>query len=356
MNRADTSLWYGDTDAGKTVQLGEVAQWEYSRTQGITRLISADSGWDPIEQMICGPERPLGMQYKDSLGRVRHVCVEAWNIQYVKGDPFAILIKLSEGGWPRSDETGTKVILKSATKQSNRILATDGRHLVTQVAIEGLNMICNMLMQDHIRNLRKIGQDIVGDFPVQIDVESNGKITSENWKLGRAAQSHYGQIQDFVLLDLVPRFASLPVSRVLWTAHEAKGDDDISGIKQSVLGPATIGRATVGRTSFLFGETFHFVVEISQQINQATRQTMMISQRKAYYTSHPDDYLNKKLWPAKLSLPVDRILDLQKRFPGGFVPLTLDKGGMDSYLEWRHFQDKPVVVGELSKEASNAVK
>lgn len=61
----ETFLWYGDTGSGKTSQIGEVIQWEYDRSQHITRLISADSGWDPIEPLITA-----GL-------------VEAWGIQYL---------------------------------------------------------------------------------------------------------------------------------------------------------------------------------------------------------------------------------------------------------------------------------
>src|ERR1700677_3106338 len=99
MGRCQTFLLYGPTDSSKTSQLGEMAQWEFRKYKRISRLISADSGWDPLRNMVSGPDRPMGMEYKDIEGRVKFVCVEAWNIQGL-ADPWAVLIELSEGAWP----------------------------------------------------------------------------------------------------------------------------------------------------------------------------------------------------------------------------------------------------------------
>ena len=225
--RADTLLAYGETGTGKTAQIGQAAVWEFKRTGRITRLISADSGWDPIEELVAGGGKPFGTETASG-----PVCIEAWNIQYLP-NPFPVVVKLSEGAWPRVVTIGAganaaqKIMLGAPAKDpGGHLLSSDGKTLVGQYAVEGLSTISAMLMQDHIRNLRKIAEDIVGDFSGSVEIaDSSGRITNESLKFGKSGRAHYGHVQDFVLLDLVPRFATLPVARVIWTAHEAKGTE-----------------------------------------------------------------------------------------------------------------------------------
>ncbi len=331
--RPDSMLLYADTGAGKTVQLGELAKWEWMRTARITRLISADSGWDPIEDLVATPDKPFGTPTPSG-----PCCIEAWNIQYLL-NPFPVLIKLSEGAWPRVDSSGKKLVLTAPRLQDGKLLASDGKSFVGMVAVEGLSTISAMLMQDHIRNLRKIAEDIVGDFVGTVDVQTQdaaGKLSqaTETMKFGKSGRAHYGHIQDFVLLDLVPRFATLPVARVVWTAHEAKGTDDITGVKDSVLGPATIGKAAVARTAMKFGDTFHLVASTTS-VTGADRQSRLVTSYRAYFGPHPDEQLTRMYWPAKLSLPLDRIDELNRQFPGGFVPLTVHDGGLERFLDFK---------------------
>src|SRR5271157_115049 len=98
MPRASTILMYGDSGTGKTSQIGEIAKWHHARTGRITRLISADSGWDPLMDLIITPHNPSGI-------------IEAWNIAYVQ-NPLPVLIKLSEGYWPIVSDDGLGLVLK----------------------------------------------------------------------------------------------------------------------------------------------------------------------------------------------------------------------------------------------------
>jgi hypothetical protein len=328
--RADSLLLYGDTGSSKTVQIGELAKWEFARSGRVTRLLSADSGWDPVEDLVVRPDHPFGTMTPSG-----PVSIEAWNISYLL-HPFPVLIKLSEGASaPRMDPAGTKSLVNAPKFKDGRLLSDDGSREVGQVAVEGLSTLSGMLMQDHIRTLRKIAEDIVGDFADRVgSVGMDGKLIEQEFKFGKSGRAHYGHVQDFVLLDLVPRFATLPVGRVIWTAHEAKGTDDVTGIKDSVLGPATIGKAAVARTAMKFGDTFHLVTVTSAAPDPKTRQNNLVTEFRAYYQNHPDEVLNRMLWPAKLSLPLDRVEELKKRFPGGFVPLGL-KDGINRYMEFK---------------------
>ncbi len=310
--RADSYLFYGDTGVGKTVQLGEIARWLHARTGKITRLISADSGWDPVQPLIDeGIITPFNIQYHPS--------------------PFPLLAKLSEGYWPEQTTSG-KVVLTAPTS------AIWDR--VGMLAIEGLSTISEMLIQDHIRNARKIGQDIVGEFTQGVETGTG----MESVKFGKSAPSHFGHVQDYVLLDLVPKFAALPVDLVVWTGHETRGDDKDMGDmgKGKALGPATVGKATVKRTGKKFGDTFHFL-KLSTPRREKGKLVLDESGKpqqellyRAYYEDHPDEDLTQLLWPAKLSFPLERVAALHRLFPGGYVPLTLEKGGMTRYFEFKY--------------------
>lgn len=326
LRRPDVMLLYGDSGAGKTAQLGQIAEWEYEKTGGITRLISADSGWDPIEHLIISDENPEG-------------CVEAWNIQYSR-NPFPALVSAGEGAWPQVVvRNGGRILVMSPTPRDSegRMLCRNGKR-ITQYAIEGISTIGDATLQDHIRQQRKIGQDTVGTFSdVVVEHDPAGKEVPRSITFAKAAPSHYGQVQDFILLDLVPRFGVMPVSRVFWTGHEAKGKDEITGIEGSVLGPATVGKAAVARTARKFGEYLHLTVNNSYTSRKDASGKVLselVQDYRAWYVPHPDDVLTKMLWPAKLALPLKLMAEMHRDFPGGYIPLELG-AGVTKYLEWK---------------------
>jgi hypothetical protein len=261
---------------------------------------------------VIGPTNPGGI-------------IEAWNVQYLP-NPFPVLIKLGEGYWPASEESG-KLRMRAP---GSGLKSADGRE-IGQYAVEGLTTLSNLVMRDHIRNQTKLKDVSGGVFTRTIDVEdANGKSQTETLSFGLADRSHFMQVQDFMLLDIVPRFGRLAVERVIWTAHEAKGDDDVTGVKNSVFGPATIGKATVGKTAMKFGDTFHLakIMEPKKPLS-----------RRAYYEDHPDENFPKMPWPAKLSLPLSEVGKMRVRFPGGYVPLELT-GGLDLFFDFKYGEAK----------------
>lgn len=254
-------------------------------------------------------------------------------------NPFPVLIKLSEGYWPTL-HNGKLVMTPPRLNADGRIV-TDSGQIVGQYAIEGLSTIASMLLQDHIRNVRKIGQDVVGEFTQLVYISGDKGDISTPVKFGKAAPSHYGQVQEFVLLDLVPRFAVLPLTRVIWTAHEAKGDDDVTGMKNSVLGPATVGKATVKKTGMKFGDTLHFSKHIDKLrkdgkiVMDSRGEPLQEILYRAYYEDHPDEELTRMVWPAKLSLPLKRVQELHTTFPGGYIPMDIT-GGMTKFFDLKY--------------------
>jgi len=322
MTRATTYLLYGESDVGKTAQLGRAARWHYDQTGEISRLISADSGWDSIDPAdIWSPYNPAGI-------------VEAWNVQGLQ-DPWAPLIAATEGEWPTIAATpaGPRLRMVKPTLRDGRIIGA-GNRVVGQYFWEGISTLAACAMQDHIRTGRKVGEGVVGQFSSQIDEEGlDGKVAARTWSMAKSAPSHYGQVQDFILLDLVPRTGKMPCTRVIWTGHEAKGRDDITGIDNTVLGPATVGKATVDKTVMKFGHSFHLTSQTAFTRKDKDSPAIISREFRAWFVKHPDEVLTKMTWPTKVSLSVERSQELLRRFPGGYIPLTLSQG-IEVFMEF----------------------
>jgi len=314
MVRTELYLIYGESDVGKSTQLGRAAEYHFNKTGEISRLISADSGWQSISaDLIWTPDNPKGI-------------VEPWNVQSLP-DPWAPLIATTEGEWPKvviGADGKARLRMTKPILRDGRIVGA-GERIVGQYFYEGLSTLGNTGLQDHINTGRVLGQDVVGKFMSSWDEEDvNGKALTKSIALSKAAPSHYGQVQDFLLLNMVPRTGAMPVARVIWTAHEAKGTDDLTGQQNSVLGPATVGKATVDRTVQKFAHAFHLTSETSFKGDKNA--PTIVREFRAWFVKHPDRVLDRMTWPTKVSLDIAKSSALLKRFPGGYIPLTETQG------------------------------
>jgi hypothetical protein len=290
MKRASCGLLYGAMNTTKTTNLGRIARYLYEKYGLTSRLISADNEYDTLEDLI-----GAGV-------------IDAFSIAAIP-NPFPIMTKLSMGEWP-------VVVAGKLTMQPTppEQMAKIGAYL-----IEGTTTIGELLHQDHIRKARKIGEDLVGKF------EEDG-IT-----FAKSAQSHYGHVQDFVTLDLIPRFSMIPVRWVWWTGHEYAGEDEATG--QTRLGPGVVGKAATMKVPRKMGNTFHCVSVENVQTDPRTHKSTRTTEYRAYFEPHADAQLVRLMWPAGVKLPVNSIETWRAKFPEGFIPLTL-KNGVEQYLEF----------------------
>src|ERR1700722_487139 len=311
-------LLYGEYGTGKTLQLGRLARWWFEKTGEISRLISADSSWNALDDsLIVGPDNPGGI-------------IEAWNVE-VMANPWNALNATTKGAWPKVIQDTRGMRLKMIAGNMNaegKLLSSDGKRIVGQVFYEGLSTLGNTGLADHIKEQRVLGQDVVGKFSSSQEFEVEGKNVSQSITLAKASPSHYGHVQDWLLLDMVPNSGRLPVSRVIWTGHEAKGTDDVTGIKDSVLGPLTVVKATVAKVVGKFGHSFHLTVGASWT-KDAKGNAIVNRDFRAWFVNHPDEVLTKMTWPTKTSLPLVKSQELLRMFPGGFIPLDPSRG-----IEW----------------------
>jgi hypothetical protein len=288
IQRANTILVYGETGTFKTSNIGRFARYMYEKTGKPTRLVSADGGgWMPVQAEI-----DAGI-------------IDALRIVESE-QPLPLLRKLGQGYWPVDGK------LQLADLSS-----------IGAYAVEGLTSIPMLLLRHLVKTGRKVSEEVIGKFEEEIEVD--GKKVKESFSA--PSRSHYGFIQNFVL-DMLASFRALPVERVLFTAHEGKGSDDITN--QMVYGPATVGKAITDRLPSEVGDLIHFYAVPVGSANTAKRLEV-----RCYMDKHPDTQ-TQILWPAKTRLQPEQLSEFNAKWPDKYFPLTLDQG-IEMYLR---FQDE----------------
>lgn len=288
IQRANTILVYGETGTFKTSNVGRFARYMYEKTGKPTRLVSADGGgWMPVQAEI-----DAGI-------------IDALRIVEAE-QPLPLLRKLGQGYWPVDGR-----------------LQLQGISEVGAYAVEGLTSIPMLLLRHLVKTGRKVSEEVIGKFEEEIEVD--GKKVKESFSA--PSRSHYGFIQNFVL-DMLASFRALPVERVLFTAHEGKGSDDITN--QMVYGPATVGKAITDRLPSEVGDLLHFY---AVPIGVAGAKSKL--EVRCYLDKHPDTQ-TQILWPAKTRLQPEQLPEFNKQWPERCFPLTLDQG-VEAYLR---FQDE----------------
>jgi hypothetical protein len=301
-----------------------MAKWEFERTGMITRAVIADSTVDAYKDLIITDENPKGI-------------IQAANIKGMR-DPWNRLELIAQGYWPRPaprKEGGFNLIMDPPKIENGRIIV-EGRK-VGQYAVEGLTTISKLLLQDHAdhsdtRPMWGTNKDGAATFESEslVQTDPSKPPTIQKLKIGRAVGGHFGSVQGWVLNVMIPRFSELRyVDRVIWTAHTGRGVDDFSGLQGKALGPATVGQASVDKTSQLFGHTFHFEVSTNFGPDGKVKRTF-----KAWFISHPSEELKTLNWPAKVSLSVEKAKELLKLYPCGYIDLTNE--GMGQWLSFLH--------------------
>lgn len=290
--RATTTLTYGQTGSFKSHNVGLFARYVYEKTGKPTRLISADAGgWEPMQEYIeAGIIQPLHVtEHKDLLG---------------------ILVQLCRGYWP-SEADASKMTL-------------DGLEGIGGYAVEGITTISQLLMMHFAHKGQKINEDVVGMF------------SEAGIQFGANPRSHYGFIPQQVY-GMLTDLGTLPVDRVLITAHEGKGKDEFSS--QLVYGPASVGLAATNRIPPYVGDLIHY-----DQVEVIKGGAKGVEVR-AYFRPHPDP-VTKVLWPAKVRLSPSMVPALNERWKDGFLELGLETG-IDQYFR---FQDEQ--RGKVNEEVA----
>jgi len=331
---ARSGCLYGPTGAFKTTQVKFFSHYIYERTGKSTLLLSCDGGgW-----VACQPEVDAGL--------IRPYRVETATL------PLVILRKISQGYWPR-DPLET---------QPERIdLIPVNWDEVGGIAVEGWTSISQVIMRylpdkgisvgGEDRN--KPGSNMLFALPIHV----NGQVVTESF--GSNTRGDYGFVQN-MLYGLVMNFNSLPVDYVLYTALEAKTEDDD---RSTVFGPAISGKKATAQCGAWVGDLLHAqdyqVVRTEQVPDPAAPDKTVQSQTadmrvRIFFKKHPDPATGIP-FPAKPRVTPEKVAALEKLYPGGyFEPTTewginrylaaLDKfsaaaGESDVLKRWREKQD-----------------
>lgn len=287
---ADVTLIYGTTRSWKTTQIASLVEYFYELYGLPSRLFTAEEG--------AGLE-PL-LPY-----------VEAGMLEYIPlndsvQNPLSLIDAVSRGSWlPLKTVQGKQ---KLTGRKSNGL--DEGK--VAAYFVEGLQTIGDRILKFMGNNQIKLAQDVTSAVTVESYDEDGQSV-----KYGQASQSHYNFVQNNIL-GMIPRFASLPVKHVVFTSHEAKGEDTVT--RAPVYGPACVGKAVTSKIPVFVGDMFHN--EIYTEVDGKTG--AVSSTVRAYFTPHPDSQLGTVTWPAGPRSVAELAPKIRSRWPNGYLDLSKD--------------------------------
>jgi hypothetical protein len=218
-----TILMYGRSNAGKTAQIGELAEYVYVKYGLKTRLATADKGGTRVIK----PYIDLGIIEVEAIGDADPWM---WTHKVVRG------FRKVGGSWKLDKDANAQIGL---------------------FAFESLRGIAETLMQD-LAHRGAAGVNIGGGSNVSFVIAADG----EQLKVGGNNQAQFGIVQGRVT-DEVWQSQKLSAPFIVWTSSTSKDDDQNAGGK--VIGPDVIGKALTTEVPRWFDITARLDVLPAQQ-------------------------------------------------------------------------------------------
>lgn len=218
-SKAQTILLYGRTNAGKTPQIGILAEHVFKTTGKKTRLYTADRGG--TNTIL--PYIDLGI-------------IEA--IEMGDTSPWIFLNKATRG-FIRTP--GDKWVFNPSANEN-----------VGLWAFESMRALAEALMLDMAQKAAQ-GTNIGGGANIAFQVQGSG----ETLKVSGSNMAHFGVAQAR-MTEEIWESQRLPGQYVMWTSSVSKEDDSLSSGK--VLGPDVIGKALTAEVPRWFDYTFRIDV------------------------------------------------------------------------------------------------
>lgn len=212
-----TILLYGRTNAGKTAQIGQLAEHIFIKTGKRTRLYTADKGGtDTIKPYL-------------EIGLIDPVVIAATDPWIFLNKAVNGFVRDSTGKWVKGDLSDIGLVaFESFRSFAEELLSWQGKK-----ASEGVN--------------------IGGGSNISFQATGDG----ETLKIGGSNQAHYKVAQDR-MTEEIWQSLKLDVPYVLWTSSVSKDDDASSSGK--VLGPDVIGKALTAEVPRWFNYTYRLDV------------------------------------------------------------------------------------------------
>ncbi len=313
IKRKMSIMAYSASGVGKTSQFRYFSKYVFDKYKLCSRFICTDGGslWECVQDYI-------------EEGFVDAILVPS-SPEY---NPYAVMRKLGRGMWPAEGKVNMPTPLptkvgETPKYQSNtkwNAWSEEQSNAIGLIGTDSLTGYSSAFMYDAaVKNVRK-GSESGG-----------GQIRDEEGEQsGSNTQSHYGDAQNEIK-NYINSIVALPCPFSYFTALEDGGTENTTGVKRPVYGPQIAGSAATGELPKLVTNCFHLVAEGTG----AERKV------KAFYDEHEDKSLPPNMkWKAKASsiLPEQR-MEFVKKFPGGFVPLTLERGIRD-FLDFKDMADE----------------
>lgn len=236
---------------------------------------------------------------------------------------------LVDGDWPLVGEFETKTDTKGNIKKVQKWQKKDewdGE--VSAYIIEGLTTSCELILN----YLTETGR-----FPRE---QSDG-FTEGGKTYMASSQTSFGFTQQEGI-KLLKNSGMLPVDRVLWTAHEAKGKDEF-GAESAVRGPKLVGSAATDTVRKYVGVLLH----ADRVKNKAGKEEVRV-----YVTNHPDPKNPSVSWKSKVTITPTKTKEFTAKYPDGYFVPTLPEDdnytGDDGLIPFLKLTD------ELERTATNA--
>lgn len=292
---ARTILNYGILGTFKTSVAGQFARWLNEQYGGVTRMLTSDSGFGPVQEEI-----DAGI-------------IHPWSLNSCTM-PVAVVKRVSKGYWTADLNTRTGI------GDEKKLVLTPESHwpLINGYIIEGITRNAELYRLDSERKDRKLGEPLQGsDLAVQ-QTELGEKYLMNSRATYQAAQRFTA--------DYVERFKGLPCHWVMYTGHQSRGEDDNG---RPCLGPEVAGKALNSVVGGWFENTLH-----SQQYRfkkKITRGGKAIEVEttgtKLFFMAHPDPDSKTLFWPAKLGVTPRIQARINNKYPEGFIPLLINENG-----------------------------
>lgn len=231
-SKKTTILLYGRSNAGKTAQIGELAEWVY-KTHGLrTRLATADRGGVGTVQ----PYIDLKIIELVEMGDT---------------DPWIFLNK----------------VVRGYVRDSNSKWVLGDNANIGLFAFESLRSVAESLMS---AMATKVGQgtSIGGGSNISFNVTGDG----ESLKVGGSNMAMFGVAQQRIT-DEVWESQKLNAPYIMWTSSVSKDDDTNAAGK--ILGPDVIGKALTAEVPRWFNLTFRIDV-IPAQMGKPERHVLYL--------------------------------------------------------------------------------
>lgn len=310
---AKADLYYGATGTHKTSNIGKAAVWAMKKYGKPTRLVSADGGgWEPIQSLVdAGIVIPWQVRDREhQVESIDQACQGYWPLD--PADPMSPLeapfvvtyygvcpncghrmqakdpsVKPRQQEYPCTQCKTPVVITSHRTASGSNNLSE-----IAVVAVEGLTSLGDLILLHLEKRKASLSED-----------------PSYTWEDGSSTyaggnKSYYGFVQAR-LYDFVMKSNMLPVEKVIWTALEGRGVEELT--RAPIYGPAIAGKAATGKAGGWFGAMLHFEVAEKTGATEAdatlrTGVTQVITENRMYLRNHLDA-ITKIPFPAKTRAP-----------------------------------------------------